>query len=109
MLYQLQQTNGIVFTKWLHSLVCDPRCFGGWSAYLYMVYPCEHGLTWLVCVRPVLVLSLMTRARAVNFSEPGRLGEKAAGDQVTRHYKSSTANMEYLNSLFDRVQFSLLP
>lgn len=45
--------------------------------------------TWLVCVRPVLVLRL-TRARAVNFSEPGRLGEKAAGDQVTRHYKSST-------------------
>ena len=37
----------------------------------------------------------LTRARAVNFSEPGRLGEKAAGDQVTRHYKSSTANMEY--------------
>ena len=51
----------------------------------------------------------LTRARAVNFSEPGRLGEKAAGDQVTRHYKSSTANMEYLNSLFDRVQFSPLP
>lgn len=88
MLYQLQQTNGIVFTKRLHSL-CDSRSFGGWSDY-----PCEHVLTWLVSVRPVLVLRL-TRARAVNFSEPGRLGEKAAGDQVTRHYKSSTANMEY--------------
>ena len=87
MLYQLQQTNGIVFTKRLHSL-CDSRSFGGWCDYAYV-------LTWLVCVRPVLVLRLMTRARAVNFSEPGRLGEKAAGDQVTRHYKSSTANMEY--------------
>lgn len=51
----------------------------------------------------------LTRARAVNFSEPGRLGEKAAGDQVTRHYKSSTANMENLNSSFDRVQCCLLP
>ena len=74
---------------------------GGWS-------DCACVLTSLVCVRPVLVLRL-TRARAVNFSEPGRLGEKAAGDQVTRHYKSSTANMENLNSSFDRVQCCLLP
>ena len=53
-------------------------------------------LTWLVCVLPVLVLGL-ARTRAVYFSEPGRLGEEAAGDQVTRHYKSSTEDMECLN------------
>lgn len=56
------------------------------AAHVRLVCYCAP---WLVCVLPVLVLRL-TRARAVNFSEPGRLGEKAAGDQVTRHYKSST-------------------
>ena len=63
-------------------------------------------LTWLVCVLPVLVLGL-ARTRAVYFSEPGRLGEEAAGDQVTRHYKSSTENMGCLNSFRLRSAFTI--
>ena len=48
-------------------------------------------ITWVAGVLPVLA-----RARAADrLSEPGRLGEEAAGDQVTRHHKSSTAIIKY--------------
>ena len=48
-------------------------------------------ITWVTGVLPVLA-----RARAADrLSEPGRLGEEAAGDQVTRHHKSSTAIIKY--------------
>lgn len=70
----------LVSSAWLRA-VC-------WTCAAHVRLVC-YCATWLVCVLPVLVLGL-ARTRAVYFSEPGRLGEEAAGDQVTRHYKSST-------------------